>query len=384
MKNNNKGFSLVELIVVIAIMAILAAVAVVGFSVYIPKAQQASDKQMVGDIEYALELHAQSTPNDVTAGYVILTPNGAQATEGFATDVLKATYGDDWANELKLAYDKWETSSVLQTILENVDGVQNIAGSSYLNHSSAGEMISAVTVVTDALSDMAAGASKDPLETLGLVGALSQEQLDAVAAELDTLDLSWDNSANADNSAYSTALSNILVKTVAGEVGNTNLDDDSQSSSVLATNAQLYASLYAWSLVDPAGKTEFEKLNSAITNEQSSAQDILDAFTETKNTITAENSAYLKYMEETGTEDAKAAIIIMGAVNDVAQNYDMTSSDLYTSNAVANDLNTYVGTINAITSLDPDQIAVLDQMKDGDIVMFVSADGIITVVPNIE
>ena len=40
---NNKGFSLVELIVVIAIMAILAAVAVIGVSVYIPKAQQASD-----------------------------------------------------------------------------------------------------------------------------------------------------------------------------------------------------------------------------------------------------------------------------------------------------------------------------------------------------
>ena len=53
---NNKGFSLVELIVVIAIMAILAAVAVIGVSVYIPKAQQASDKQLVSDIEYALIL----------------------------------------------------------------------------------------------------------------------------------------------------------------------------------------------------------------------------------------------------------------------------------------------------------------------------------------
>ena len=56
---NNKGFSLVELIVVIAIMAILAAVAVVGVSIYVPKAKQANDKQMVSDVEYALNLYYQ-------------------------------------------------------------------------------------------------------------------------------------------------------------------------------------------------------------------------------------------------------------------------------------------------------------------------------------
>ena len=52
---NNKGFSLVELIVVIAIMAILAAVAVVGFSMYIPKAQKAADDQVISDINYIFD-----------------------------------------------------------------------------------------------------------------------------------------------------------------------------------------------------------------------------------------------------------------------------------------------------------------------------------------
>ncbi|MBE6675665.1 MAG: type II secretion system protein [Ruminococcaceae bacterium] len=42
---NNKGFSLVELIVVISIMAILAAIAVVSFSIYIDKAHEANDIQ---------------------------------------------------------------------------------------------------------------------------------------------------------------------------------------------------------------------------------------------------------------------------------------------------------------------------------------------------
>jgi prepilin-type N-terminal cleavage/methylation domain-containing protein len=58
MKNNNKGFSLVELIVVIAIMAILAAVAVVGFSLYIPKAQQAADKIDSSKLEHSTQYAA--------------------------------------------------------------------------------------------------------------------------------------------------------------------------------------------------------------------------------------------------------------------------------------------------------------------------------------
>ena len=58
MKKNNKGFSLVELIVVIAIMAILAAVAVVSYSVYIDRAQDAKDQQYVDNILYFSELFA--------------------------------------------------------------------------------------------------------------------------------------------------------------------------------------------------------------------------------------------------------------------------------------------------------------------------------------
>lgn len=52
----NKGFSLVELIVVVAIMAILAAVAIPTFSMFIRKAQEASDRAFMNDVEYALML----------------------------------------------------------------------------------------------------------------------------------------------------------------------------------------------------------------------------------------------------------------------------------------------------------------------------------------
>ena len=105
---NNKGFSLVELIVVIAIMAILAAVAVIGVSVYIPKAQQANDEQMISDIEYLLDLAYQS--GDLTQdGYIIISTSGAEVNDDNAEiiAVLKNAYGEKWYEEVTLQYDGW-------------------------------------------------------------------------------------------------------------------------------------------------------------------------------------------------------------------------------------------------------------------------------------
>ena len=72
MKTNNKGFSLVELIVVIAIMAILAAVAIPTFASFITKANKAADDDFLNQVEYAIDL-ANIKDTEFDAGDITVT-----------------------------------------------------------------------------------------------------------------------------------------------------------------------------------------------------------------------------------------------------------------------------------------------------------------------
>ena len=61
MKKNNKGFSLVELIIVIAIMAILVGVLVPTYLIYVQKSRVSHDAQLVDSISKAIT-YAASDP----------------------------------------------------------------------------------------------------------------------------------------------------------------------------------------------------------------------------------------------------------------------------------------------------------------------------------
>ncbi len=79
---NNKGFSLVELIVVIAIMAILAAIAIPTFAHFITKANEASDKELLHNINYIFS--AACLENGVDVKEI----TGATITYGKDTDIV--------------------------------------------------------------------------------------------------------------------------------------------------------------------------------------------------------------------------------------------------------------------------------------------------------
>ncbi len=73
---NNKGFSLVELIIIIAIMAILAATISVTLIRYIDKAKKAVDLQTAETIYSAANLAAATASNDAAAGWSVCAKNG--------------------------------------------------------------------------------------------------------------------------------------------------------------------------------------------------------------------------------------------------------------------------------------------------------------------
>lgn len=80
MKKNNKGFSLVELIVVIAIMAILAAVAIPTFATFITRANEGADESFMNDVEYAIELAYINSDKDLKEVKVDLDTDGKTIT----------------------------------------------------------------------------------------------------------------------------------------------------------------------------------------------------------------------------------------------------------------------------------------------------------------
>ena len=83
---NNKGFSLVELIVVIAIMAILAAVAIPTFASFITKANVASDVSFINDLTYAAELAHTATGDKIIDVNVTVDAEGKVTAASYTLD----------------------------------------------------------------------------------------------------------------------------------------------------------------------------------------------------------------------------------------------------------------------------------------------------------
>ena len=97
---SNKGFSLVELIVVIAIMAIIAAVAIPVYSNYVTKAEDAVNLQQVNDLVHATKIaKAQYGTSEVVTYTVTDNASGDDTvtltftTDKAATDVRAVVSG---------------------------------------------------------------------------------------------------------------------------------------------------------------------------------------------------------------------------------------------------------------------------------------------------
>ena len=79
-KMNNKGFSLVELIIVVAIMAVLIGVLAPAYLQYVEKSKKTSDASAVGSVMDAIEIIAADPAIDWTSGTVDVTFSSTACT----------------------------------------------------------------------------------------------------------------------------------------------------------------------------------------------------------------------------------------------------------------------------------------------------------------
>lgn len=94
-KMNNKGFSLVELIIVIAIMAVLMGVLAPQFIKYVESSRVQKDLSAVGEVQNATQiaLSVDEVYKAVGTGASVTVSDGAQVTSGctaLQTEIRKA------------------------------------------------------------------------------------------------------------------------------------------------------------------------------------------------------------------------------------------------------------------------------------------------------
>lgn len=115
MKKDNKGFSLVELIIVIAIMAILVVVVAPQYLKYVEKSRISVDQDNAGEIGRAMQIYAADQGNPSAAATVTVTDDGitndtATATD-WATEALKNAGLKKGDAAIKSKNAKWATES---------------------------------------------------------------------------------------------------------------------------------------------------------------------------------------------------------------------------------------------------------------------------------
>ena len=123
-KMNNKGFSLVELIIVIAIMAVLVGVLAPAYLRYVEKSRKSADVQALDAVANAMEAAAIDPSLEFAAGEeatmtVILSSSGITVKESGAEEEGTGDYETELRETLgdyKLKSKEWTSFEVTGTV----------------------------------------------------------------------------------------------------------------------------------------------------------------------------------------------------------------------------------------------------------------------------
>ena len=144
-KKDNKGFTLVELVIVIAILAILVGLLAPQYTKYVEKSRKAADASNMDEMVRAVQVwaaDADTAEKDLKADTYTITLSTTEdvkstckikssTTGGADTDVIKETIPD--YEKMRLKSSKWEgdadannktapATAVVATIVVNPDG----------------------------------------------------------------------------------------------------------------------------------------------------------------------------------------------------------------------------------------------------------------------
>lgn len=134
-KKNNKGFSLVELIVVIAIMAVLMAVLAPAMLRYVEKSREQKDNSAVSEATNAANIALADdnivqalTENCAITVTVDGSGNGAVAGDSKAPATLVKEVTDTVGTTIKMSSKKYKNTTYTISITADANGVYKATG----------------------------------------------------------------------------------------------------------------------------------------------------------------------------------------------------------------------------------------------------------------
>lgn len=130
-KKDNKGFTLVEMVIVVAILAILVGILAPQYTKYVEKSRKAADVSNLENLVTVTKTAASDATDAIPAGEytitlekdkkVAVTATGTGADAKKLESVFDEFAGDDWDNVM-LKSKNWKDNKILATITIDKDG----------------------------------------------------------------------------------------------------------------------------------------------------------------------------------------------------------------------------------------------------------------------